>query len=63
MMNDDGVIRLGNMFGATGGNYAGNVYDVHGKAPTVNTCGGGYREPIIVEVEEDTEAINANKTE
>lgn len=44
--------RIGNLFGATGGNYAGNVYDKEYLAPTINTCGGGYREPIVVEVEE-----------
>lgn len=53
-MNDDGVIKLGNLFAATGGNFAGNVYDIHGEAPTVNTCGGGYREPLIVEVDDDS---------
>ena len=39
--------RLGNLFGATGGNYAGNVYDKDYLAPTINSCGGGYREPIV----------------
>ena len=34
-------IRLGNIYGATGGNFAGNVYDKNGIAPTINTCGGG----------------------
>ena len=33
-------IRLGNIYGATGGNFAGNVYDKAGIAPTINTCGG-----------------------
>lgn len=47
--------RLGNLWGATGGNYAGNVYDKNYIAPTVNTCGGGYREPIILECEDDEE--------
>lgn len=42
-------IRLGNIYGATGGNYAGNVYDKNGIAPTINTCGGGGREPMIIE--------------
>ena len=41
--------KIGNLFGATGGNYAGNVYDKNYLAPAINTCGGGYREPIIVE--------------
>lgn len=41
--------RIGNIFGATGGNYAGNVYDQEYLAPTINTCEGGYREPMIIE--------------
>lgn len=44
-------IRLGNLYGAMGGNYAGNVYDMNGLCPTINTCGGG-REPMIVETKE-----------
>ena len=40
--------KLGNIFGATGGNYAGNVYDKNYICPTINTCGGGNREPMIV---------------
>lgn len=42
-------IRIGNIYGATGGNFAGNVYDQNGIAPTINTCGGGGREPMIIE--------------
>ena len=42
-------IRIGNIYGATGGNFAGNVYDKKGIAPTINTCGGGGREPMIIE--------------
>ena len=41
--------RLGNLYGATGGNFAGNVYEKNGIAPTINTCGGGGREPMIIE--------------
>lgn len=40
--------RLGNLYGATGGNYAGNVYSQDFLSPTINTCGGGGREPHIV---------------
>lgn len=36
-------IRLGNIYGATGGNFAGNVYHEKGIAPTINTCGGGWK--------------------
>ena len=43
--------KIGNIFGATGGNYAGNVYDQNYLAPALNTAQGGYREPIIIEYE------------
>lgn len=43
------LIRIGNLFGATGGSFAGNIYDVDGLCPTINTAGGGYREPMILE--------------
>lgn len=33
--------RIGNIYGATGGNYAGMVYDKNGIAPTVRTVSGG----------------------
>lgn len=33
-------IRLFNIYGATGGNYAGNVYDIEGIAPALNDMGG-----------------------
>ena len=29
---------------------AGRIYDVTGISPTVNCCGGGNREPIILEI-------------
>lgn len=38
-MNNE-VIRLGSLFGHTGGSFAGLVYDPRGLAPTVNTAGG-----------------------
>lgn len=41
--------RLGNIFGFTGGNYAGNVYDQNYIAPTLNTMQGGYKQPMIIE--------------
>lgn len=50
-MPSNELIRLGNMYGADkGGGYAGNVYDPNGICPTINTCGGGNREPMVVEV-------------
>lgn len=39
---------LGNLFGATGGNFAGNVYTDDGLCPTINTVGGGHRQPMIL---------------
>ena len=41
--------RLGNLYGHTGGNYAGNVYDKTKLAPTLNAMQGGNRQPMIVE--------------
>ena len=40
-------IRLFNIYGATGGNYAGNVYDIEGIAPVLNDMRGGNRQPLI----------------
>lgn len=40
--------KIGNIFGATGGNYAGNVYDVNYLAPCLNSMEGGYRQPLII---------------
>ena len=55
-MNELREMKIGNLFGATGGNYAGNVYDVRYLAPCLNSMGGGMRMPLIVE--EDGEYIN-----
>lgn len=34
-------VRIGNIYGATGGNHAGMVYDKRFLSPALNTCGGG----------------------
>ena len=47
------INRVGNLFGATGGSFAGNIYHPDGLCPTINTAGGGMREPMIIEVYED----------
>ena len=52
------VIKIGNIYGATGGNFAGNIYDIEGLCPSINTCGGGNREPIILK---DMETNNKKK--
>lgn len=41
--------KIGNIFGFTGGNYAGNVYDKDHLSPTLNTMQGGYKQPMIIE--------------
>lgn len=41
-------VRLGNIFGFSGGNYAGNVYDKDFLAPTLNTMQGGCKQPMII---------------
>lgn len=51
-MNDNGVNKLGNIFGHTGGNFAGNVYDKEGLAPTIQAhVGGGHSQPMIVDTQ------------
>lgn len=42
--------RLGNIYGYTGGNYAGNVYDQNYTAPTLNTMQGGGKQPMVTEM-------------
>lgn len=43
------IRKIGNIFGATGGSFAGNIYNPNGLCPTINTAGGGMREHMIVE--------------
>ena len=43
------VMRLGSIFGHTGGSFAGLVYHPYGLAPTLNTAQGGLRMPLIIE--------------
>ena len=43
------IERIGNIYGFTGGSFAGMVYGVNGCAPALNTMGGGRREPLILE--------------
>lgn len=39
--------KIGNIYGFEGGNFAGNVYSCDGLSPSINTCQGGGREPMI----------------
>lgn len=42
------VKKLGNIYGFTGGDYAGNTYDTSGLCPAFNAMNGGNRQPMIV---------------
>lgn len=42
------VKKLGNIYGFTGGDYAGNTYDTSGLCPAFNAMSGGNRQPMIV---------------
>lgn len=42
------VKRIGNIYGATGGSYAGAVYDANGVCPCIDSMSGGNRQPMIV---------------
>ena len=47
-------IMICNLFGhKKGTGYAYSVYSVEGICATINTMGGGGREPMIVEVEDE----------
>jgi hypothetical protein len=50
-MNNGEVIQLGNLYPDLPNfknRTSGRVYSVEGLSPTINTCGGGGREPMIV---------------
>lgn len=48
MINEEKMpIKLYNIYGYSGGNYAGNVYDTNGIAPALNDMRGGNRQPLI----------------
>lgn len=44
----DRIERLFNIYGFSGGSFAGNVYGINGVAPTINCAGGGNRMPLIL---------------
>lgn len=61
--------KIGNIFGFSGGNYAGNVYDKNYLSPTLNTMQGGCKQPMIVEANsihmvrtEEGKALRKNPT-
>lgn len=41
---------LFNIYGrSNSSSFAGNVYDVEGVSPTITTCEGGNRQPLIIQ--------------
>lgn len=40
---DNNEKKIGNIYGFTGGSYAGNVYDSNYIAPVITTCMGGAK--------------------
>ena len=51
-------IRIGNLYGPERGTgYAGNIWDKVGISPALTTMQGGGREPMILEVYEESECI------
>lgn len=51
--HDLGVVmkekKIGNLYGFSGGNYAGNVYEKNNLCPTINTCQGGGKQPMLID--------------
>ena len=45
-------IRLFNIYGFTGMNYAGNVWGINGLSLALLTMTGGNRQPLIIEIKE-----------
>lgn len=55
------VIRIGGLYDRNGKKHQmGSVYDPSGIAPPLDTCGGGYRMPMIVMKNENDEG-NADR--
>lgn len=42
-------IKIGNIYGFDGGNFAGNVYDADGICPCLRTFCGGNQQPMVIE--------------
>lgn len=43
------VTKIGNIYGFTGGSFAGAVYSSQGLSPSINSMEGGNRQPMILE--------------
>ena len=53
-MKEKKIVNVGNLYGFTGGSFAGMIYSAIGICPTINTAGGGNREPMIIEANEES---------
>lgn len=53
----DRMERIGNIYGYTGGNFAGNVYGINGVALALNCMEGGNRVPMILVPENENKDI------
>lgn len=56
------VKRLGNIFGYTGGNFSGNVYDKFSLSPTLNTMQGGNKQPMVIIYDDYNHRVRADQT-
>jgi len=58
MTNNIRPKRYGNIYGRDKGTgYAGNVWDVNYLSPTIDTCQGGQRMPLIMEISKSNTII------
>lgn len=56
------IIQIGNVLNTSLDNPTrGRVYSVNGLAPTINTCGGGHSQPMILESYEYKTCEHINK--
>ena len=60
-MTEVTTIRRFNIYGFTGMNYAGNVWDQNGLSPALLTMTGGNRQPLIIEEVDNVEKVRIRK--
>ena len=61
MKEKNQIIQIGNVYQSQFDNPTrGRVYSVKGLAPTINTCGGGGLQPMILEIDESDTTAREN---
>lgn len=55
------AMRIGGLFDTNTRHQAGAIWDINSYSPTVDTCQGGYREPLIVEDENDLLSVDLSE--